>query len=592
VLAPDDRSVLLDLLRPPADMALDVAVATTFTLDLEAALVAPLAFASFDSAGPGDPIAALEAVRSVADRFTVFCQAGEVGVPQTASDLFAFLEPIVHEVRRPRPGRLFHPKLWLLRYHGDDDDQAVRLLVPTRNLTNDASWDAVLRMDGTPDGGPLASNRPLADLIRWCTANTVRGLADDRRERIESLVESVRRARWELPDGVTDIEFHLLGVSGRHMPDFSGRRTLVMSPFINAEGLALVAPTDQITVISRPDQLELLPTDVVEELDCRWIASVDVNRDDEATSTPLGDLHAKVVIVERARRAHLFVGSANATGAAFGGNIEVLVELAGGPKSLGVDAILNDLGKVLEPCDIVGGKELSEADQLRKELADLLRNAAMAILQIKVSSSIDGSWTLDLTSDAPVLPAAVNGRATIELLSRPGFAIAVPHGLPVDGRFEGIPLPDITPFVVIRIELVGISQAVNDATVVRARLINDPEGRLDAVIARQVDSPTKFLRFLFLLLGLAGGAVPPWLQPRADGEASDHDSPVRDLVELGVFEALTRSLASNPAGLDDLGRLVDRLRATPEGLNTLPDGFDAVWSAVSEARRQLKGARS
>ena len=104
VLAPDDRAVLLDLLRPPPDMRLDVAIATTFTLDLEAALVAPLAFAAFDAAGPGDPIAALEAIRSVAGRLTVFCQAGETRVPQAASDLFAFLEPVVHEVRRPRAG--------------------------------------------------------------------------------------------------------------------------------------------------------------------------------------------------------------------------------------------------------------------------------------------------------------------------------------------------------------------------------------------------------------------------------------------------------------------------------------------------------
>jgi len=62
-----------------------------------------------------------------------------------------------------------------------------------RNLTNDASWDALLRLDGAPEGGPLASNRPLADLVRWCTANAVRRLDDTRLSSIESLVESVRR---------------------------------------------------------------------------------------------------------------------------------------------------------------------------------------------------------------------------------------------------------------------------------------------------------------------------------------------------------------------------------------------------------------
>ena len=267
MLAPDDRAVLLDLLRPPPDMRLDVAIATTFTLDLEAALVAPLAFAAFDAAGPGDPIAALEAIRSVAGRLTVFCQAGETRVPQAASDLFAFLEPVVHEVRRPRAGHLFHPKIWLLRYRGDDEAEAIRLLVPTRNLTNDASWDAVLRLDGAPEGGPLASNRPLADLGRWCTTNAVRRMDDARLSSIESLVETVRRTRWEFPDGVNDIEFHVLGVAGKHLPDFSGRRHLVVSPFVNAAGLAIVAPSDHAIVVSRPEQLELLPSKTVQDLD-------------------------------------------------------------------------------------------------------------------------------------------------------------------------------------------------------------------------------------------------------------------------------------------------------------------------------------
>ena len=42
---PDSRVVLMDQLRPPAGYQLEAAVATTFTLHLATALVAPLAFA-------------------------------------------------------------------------------------------------------------------------------------------------------------------------------------------------------------------------------------------------------------------------------------------------------------------------------------------------------------------------------------------------------------------------------------------------------------------------------------------------------------------------------------------------------------------
>jgi hypothetical protein len=158
MLAPDARAVLLDQLRPPPGSRLDYAVATTFTLDLAAALVPPLAFAAFELGGSPDPIAVMEAVRSCTDRVDIFCQAGQIKVPRQASDLMAFLEPMVHSVRRPRPGHLFHPKLWLLRY-ASEDEIAYRLLCLTRNLTTDHSWDAVLRLDGMPSGRPAAANR-------------------------------------------------------------------------------------------------------------------------------------------------------------------------------------------------------------------------------------------------------------------------------------------------------------------------------------------------------------------------------------------------------------------------------------------------
>ena len=592
MLAPDHRSVLLDLLRPPPEFSLDVAVATTFTLDLEAALVAPLAFASFDTDGPGDPIATLEAVRSASGRFTVFCQAGQVSVPQAASDLFAFAEPVVHEVDRPRAGHLFHSKMWLLRYRGPDDATSIRLLVPTRNLTNDVSWDAVLRLDGTPVGGRDAANRPLADLIRWCCSNTPRGVSPDRLEEIESLIESVRRTEWEFPDGVNEIIFHALGIRGSQRPDFTGSRHLVISPFVNADGLAIVAPSGDPVVISRPEQLELLPADALAGLDCRWFATPTIDGEGEEQPSPnLGDLHAKVMVAERGRRAHVYVGSANATGAAFGGNVEIVVELRGGKAALGIDAALGDLAKVTEPCPVEGGREPGEADELQRIVDNLLRDAALSNIELTATPEGDGLWRLDIASAVPLCSESAETRVTVELLSRPGYALDVLGGQPLAGAFEGVSTPDVTPFVVIRIEVRGPTQMITGATVVRATLKGDPPGRLDSVIARQVDTPAKFLRFLFLLLGMAGGGIPSWLQPNEDGLGGGSNDRAAGLIELGVFEALARALVSSPAALADLGRLVDRLRTTDEGKRTLPEGFDELWEAVTDARSLIEATR-
>jgi hypothetical protein len=83
---------------------------------------------------------------------------------------------------------------------------------------------------------------------------------------------------------------------------------------------------------------------------------------------------------------------------------------------------------------------------------------------------------------------------------------------------------------------------------------------------------------------MAGGGIPSWLQPNGDGTNDGSNDRVVDLIELGVFEALTRALVSSPAALADLGRLVDRLRTTEAGKRTLPEGFDELWEAVSDAR--------
>ena len=56
MLAPDSRALLLDALRPPPGHSLHRAAATTFTLDLESALMVPLALAGFRLEEESEPL--------------------------------------------------------------------------------------------------------------------------------------------------------------------------------------------------------------------------------------------------------------------------------------------------------------------------------------------------------------------------------------------------------------------------------------------------------------------------------------------------------------------------------------------------------
>lgn len=83
---------------------------------------------------------------------------------------------------------------------------------------------------------------------------------------------------------------------------------------------------------------------------------------------------------------------------------------------------------------------------------------------------------------SPLEPAT---RLTVGLLTRPGSVSELRDGSPASAIFGDLPLVDVTPFVVLRAQQTEDSLVVERATVVRAALINDPEGRLDEVIARQ-----------------------------------------------------------------------------------------------------------
>jgi hypothetical protein len=107
---PDERAHLLELLRPPSGCQLDLAVGTTFSLDLISALMLPLSFAFFDWEQPdgelaADPLALLEALRRYRDRFTIFCQSGQIRLPPKYPPLLTFLEPCIYDVEPPESGR-------------------------------------------------------------------------------------------------------------------------------------------------------------------------------------------------------------------------------------------------------------------------------------------------------------------------------------------------------------------------------------------------------------------------------------------------------------------------------------------------------
>ncbi len=587
MLAPDERTILLDDLRPPVGARVEAVVATTFTLDLAAALLPPLALAAFPlGESRPDPVTLLQAVRANTDIVDIFCQAGAIRVPQKGADLVTMLEGMVHEVTAPAGG-LFHPKLWLSRFRDDSGVASYRLLVLSRNITHDPTWDISVRLDSARvHDRPRTESRGLTDLLRWVTDHTVHALAQTRRERVLALADESRFIEWERPEAVDELSIHLLGPR-RPSPDFTGRRHLVVAPFVDDAGLRLVAPDSPAVLVSRPETLAGLES--IADLDVRVIrpdADLDSAANDSAQGIRSG-LHAKFYVVEpggREHRARLLLGSANATAAAFRRNIEILVEMGGRRRALGIDQFIGDgadFARLLVPYR-PRPEDLDPEQDERWRMEGALRALAEMPHRVSVTSAAPDQpdvHTLRISAPRPYA-ASEHWQVTVALLTRPGNAVVAQPGLALDTEVTSIETADITAYLVVTLS----SGHLSVSGVVLAELVGAPADRLDRVLARQLDTPEKFLRFLLLLLSLGNRHLLAHLaQLPGAAEGTPQTASGARPLPLGLLELLVRALHDHPSSLDEVARLL----AVGVDSSVLPAGFADVWETITQARHLL-----
>ena len=224
-LDPATRRLYSDILRAPQGHVFDAAVATTFSLDFETALTVPatLAFQAAEARAQllDTPLALLEGLERLASRIAIFCEAGRIAAaPKSPNRLTALLEDTITEVVAPKGGA-FHPKLWLVRFAAPGSE-VLRLAILSRNLTTDQSWDLSLVLDGKADAAP-DDNAPLIALLKALPDLAPRGATPKRnRALVASLAESLAQVKWERPEGIRKISFHVNGLDGtRHDRDLS-----------------------------------------------------------------------------------------------------------------------------------------------------------------------------------------------------------------------------------------------------------------------------------------------------------------------------------------------------------------------------------
>jgi hypothetical protein len=623
MLEPDDRHSLLDALRPPAGFALDRAVGTTFSLDLYALLTTPIAFALLEAEasqdGLGDPTAILEAIRRHAGVIDVFCQAGQIALPVQYRPLVAYVEEIVHEVKVPARHRVFHPKVWAIRFKSPDDEYCYRVLCLSRNLTFARSWDTVLVLEGVParrTRALVSRNRPLSKFVEALPRLAIAPLEKSRAKAVVGLADELLGVEFELPEGFYGLRFWPLGI--RSLPSWpfsedgwTHSRLFVVSPFLSPALLErLHAPGAHDTLVSRSEALDTLaPRELAQFEELLALIPAASGSDDGTTAQlgpedeelaerpdyPLSGLHAKMFVSEFHHSARVWTGSANATNAAFGGNVEFLVELQGGRKACGVDAVLEgktgvfSLRDLLQTYEASGDSPLETAQQkLERRLDGVRRDIAALGFEASVVAGQAEGETYSLLVRA-VTKEKVEGLRGIKATLWPitlGIESSKPLG-PVFGKgvsFSPVSFAALTAFLAIELEVESREARATLRFVVSATLIGAPENRHDRLLTTILRDKGDVLRYLLLLLSDDGVISSVSSLGGEQGGGTNGSA----WAGLPVLESMIRTLSRDPGRLDHIARLLASLRASEQGRALIPDDLESVWDPIWAARVEAR----
>lgn len=599
MLEPNQRLLLTQAFRAPVGHQLDFALATTYSLDLSTLLGSTLHLSVLGNDGGSadlqNGVMLLEGLRRSAEHLVVFCQAGQIYVPKIPHILYGLLEPVVVPVTAPLGGT-FHPKLWALRFAKVGEKPVLRVVVLSRNLTHDRSWDVALAIEGAPTGRRWRSNEGLFDLVSRLPEMNPQTPAATTKNVLE-LAEQLHSAEWQCPEGFDELQFSSLGLSGKGWAPRESQKLAVISPFVSAKALRQLAEStrEPVLLVSRPEELDKLDAPArgtfPQCLALQDAAETEDGEDLSQDSNVLQGLHAKVYISQNGWDTTITMGSANATKAALvdGVNVELLVGLTGKTSKVGgIDKIFSQdgFGKLLEPYQ--PGQPPAEDEAVR--LAEMRLEAAksaLAAADLRLSCGGEGDQRqLMLKPGGPVLLEGIESLRAWPVSLRPEFATDVMQiRLGEEAVLPECSLAAVTAFVAF--EMTSPPAPDSCRFVLNLPVDGMPEERRAAMVRTIVANREGFLKYLlFLLADIDEDGLPNDVLLAVTAGGTQNGYSLQSALPL--LEEMTRALSREPARLDSIQSLIEDLVRTEEGRRMVDEQFLQLWEVYAAVLKEVR----
>jgi hypothetical protein len=457
----------------------------------------------------------------------------------------------------------------------------------------------VLNGELTDRKNSFSQNNPLGDFFKSLPELAKRPIPGHIQPIVNLIESEVRRVKFELPPGFDSVSFHPIGIGRYNSNPVSGKndRLLIVSPFVSEHCISeLARPLNGNVLISRQEELEKLkPYSLKNFSKIYTLRQALLPEDEESLESGenlqdcLSGLHAKLYIADAGWNAHIWTGSANATDAAFNGNVEFLAELKGKKSRCGIATLLSADGDKSGFIDLlqeyVPAEMESENDHIMQLLAERL-NAARQYL-----SRADISVSLHQQGSGEIYSAVLRIEPASGYLLPPGLicrcwpitlkeqcAKELTFDFPETIEFKGFSFEAITSFFVFEIYAKEEDKSSTIRFVLNLPIDGMPEGRREKLLYVLLKTAEDVLRFILLLL--SGGGIDDLISGLAVKTERGSATCQFGNHSISLFEVIMKALVKNPHQLEQLKRLIDDLKKTPEGQSLLPHGIEQIWEPI------------
>ncbi len=570
----------------------DFALCTTYSLDMPTLLSVPFMLGTMGELTDETlhkPHYLLEAINRSAAKFVVFCNAGNITVPQNIkTNIYSLLEQSIVQISlgKKRSGFVnFHPKIWVLKETNPDTKECqIKIVVMSRNLSTSNDIDIVCELTGIVEDKKTSTKQldkhiPLIHFLSWLKE---KANGKSIKKNITELCNCIEHVNtFNCDDKFDDYEFFPMGIEGYNgedtclksvMLDHAAEMVLI-SPFIDNQTINMFTDcrsNARKTLITRHSSVN---DKILHMLNDGVYVVKEVMTDKTESETSV-DIHEKVYFIRNCQtsRQYLFLGSTNATHNGFSRNVEFLLGLRFAPHKTSYEKFRRELIYDGKDCMFEKVTDLPPQDDDTEEIdAQLqLRQAISAIKDAKVTFITTNLYDITINCKANI--------ADLPVFIYPLYSPALRKVLVNGVLFQNIPLASLTEFYIVEI---------NEQTrsVVKIETVNMPhEIRNKAIFQSIINTPNKLINYInFMIADSPEAFIAEIGQDEKDFTEMNNNTEKEQQVSISLFEDMMRVAYKNPNRIKAIRDIINKVDE-----QIIPHSFNQMYEQFENAIKQIK----